>query len=197
MPIPVQANFRPSGMAPNVVGGQRGSLTSVGFYNDTRTSGVAPGSGPVYVARAVAYDATGDFDTDGKREPRLGIAAVDGTFAAADFAGFALKRNAELVRGDIASANTIDDTTETYYGPQQVLSRAVQDEWWVSYDSDTVVPARGDAVFIDNVTVGLEGQTSASVGVALPTTVVVFTGRVEQGWDGNYYALVNIPTKLA
>ena len=197
MPIPVQANFRPAGMYPNVVGGQRGSLTSVGFYNDTRTSGIAPGSGNVYVARAVAYDATGDFDlSNPTREPRLGVAAVTGAFAAADFAGFALRQNADPVRGTIADAQTINDTTETFYLPGQVISRAVADEWWVEYNTGDPVPARGDAVFIQTAAT-LEGVASAATGVALPTDVAVFVGRVEQGWDGKSYALVNIKDKLA
>lgn len=196
MPIPVLANFDPQGMKPNVVGGQRVNLTSVGFYDDTRTSAVAPGSEGVVPARFVAFDATGDFDTSNvTREPRLGVKAADGTFAATDFAGMALNRQAAPVRGVIASAQTVNDTLETYYTERETLSRAVQGEWWVEFDSATA-PAYGAAVFVDNVTAGSEGRASASVGVALPTTVIIFTGRVETGWDGKNYASFNIPTKL-
>jgi len=198
MPIPTQANFRPSGMAPNVVGGQRVSLTSVGFYNDTRTSGVAPTSGDVLPGRFVALDSTGNFHTNNNsHEPRLGVAAITTGFTANTFAGMALNRAGSTpTRGAIPSAQTVNDTsTITAYRGGDTLSRAVEGEWWVEFDSATV-PAAGTAVRVDNVTVGSLGRASATIGVALPTTVAVFTGRVERGWDGKFYASINLPNKL-
>ena len=197
MPIPVLSNFRPDGMAANVVGGQRLSTTSVSTYDDTRTSAVAPASNEVIPGRLVAYDATGNVDVGSRvREPRLGIAAPTTGFLAANFAGIALKRNTTAIRGAIPTAQTVNDTTTSsgYFGGD-LLSRAVLGEWWVEYDSAVVVPARGAAVFVE-ITGANRGRVSTTAGTALPATAIVFTGRVEQGWNGLYYASVNILTKL-
>jgi len=196
--LPTAANFSAYGQKANVVGGQRVSLTSVGFYDDTRTSAVAPASAEVVPGRFVMYDTAGNFDGSLlTREPRKGIKAVVGAFVAADFAGIALRRPGSTpIRGAIPSAQTVNDTQTESFVAGDVLSRAVQNEWWVEFDSATA-PAAGAAVFVDDVTAGFLGRASASVGQALATTVAVFTGRVEQGLNGLYYASVNILNKLA
>jgi hypothetical protein len=198
MPVPVLSNFDPFGMKPNVVGGQRLNLSQVNEYNDTRTRVVAAGSADILPGRMVMFDPAGDTDEGplGSRLPRLGVKAVDGTFTAADLAGVAIYRTSAPVRGRVQRFDVVDDTMTNPFEPEDSLSTAVDNEWAVEYDDLLTVPAAGDQVFVDNVNAGEEGRLSASVGVAIPQTVMVFTGYVAEGYDGKAYAGVSFLQRL-
>jgi hypothetical protein len=190
MPIPVLANFRARGMAPNVVGGKRTAENFSAEYTDTATGVIAPASLPATPGRILMYDTAGDTDAaNAYRGKRRGVKAVTSAFVAADFAGILIRRYASPVYGAIPSANTVNDTTtNASVLPGEVVSRAVARTWYVEFDSATP-PTESAAVFVDNSSaVANYGRVSASVGVTLTTARLVFTGEHEQGWDGKYYA---------
>lgn len=198
MPIPTIDNFEPFGMKPNVVGGQRLNLSQVNEYNDTRTRVVAPGSADILPGRMVMFDASGNTDEGalGSRLPRRGVRAVDAAFTAADLAGVAIYRTSAPIRGRVAKFTEVNSDLTNPFEPEDSLSTAVDNEWAVEYDDINVVPAEGAQVFVDNVNAGEEGRLSASVGVAIPQTVMVFTGFVAMGFDGKAYAGVSFLQRL-
>jgi hypothetical protein len=200
--LPVDSNFRPDGMFAPVVGGKPVFCTEADAAKCIRSGNAAPDTVGIPLGRFLAFDPTGDATdnsagTQGnfpsEHLPRFGVDLPGVGFTAADFAGISAYQRAlanysvPAPMGQVAPNDFLPA-----YRANETVNRAVEGVWWVQFDN-VAPPVREGIVFVDNTTVGSEGQASVATGVALPAGIVTFLGPeyvVAESGDGRAYAAV-------